>query len=207
MRSEWMRPIRCQRRSGPHVGGWAWRVLARDGRLGRRNPHHRGGLRRYRRQGGSAPTVIDMIGHDLVTDRSQPNCAGRNRQRRRREAFGSGCAGQSAMSWSTRPSSRPVITAQHSRRPSVVEKSYNLSYYCRMSVVNFRTDERSERALAELMADGSTASDAIRQALVDAVRLRRREQMRVESLALMNDDADRAESRQVLSEMDELRAW
>lgn len=76
-----------------------------------------------------------------------------------------------------------------------------------MSVVNFRTDERSERALAELMADGSTASDAIRQALVDAVRLRRREQMRAESLALMNDDADRAESRQVLLEMDKLRAW
>ena len=76
-----------------------------------------------------------------------------------------------------------------------------------MSVVNFRTDERSERALTELMADGSTASDAIRRALVDAVRLRRREQMRAESLALMNDDADRAESRQVLLEMDELRAW
>ena len=76
-----------------------------------------------------------------------------------------------------------------------------------MTVVNFRTDERSEQALAELMADGSTASDAIRQALVDAVRLRRREQMRAESLALMNDAADRAESRQVLLEMDELRAW
>lgn len=76
-----------------------------------------------------------------------------------------------------------------------------------MPVVNFRTDERSQRALAELMMDGSTASDAIRQALVDAVRLRRREQMRVESLALMGDEADRAESRQVLAEMDELRAW
>jgi hypothetical protein len=76
-----------------------------------------------------------------------------------------------------------------------------------MPVVNFRTDARSERALAELMADGSTASDAIRQALVDAVRLRRREQMRSESRALMDDEADRAESRRVLSEMDELRAW
>ena len=89
----------------------------------------------------------------------------------------------------------------------VVEMSYVASYDCRMRVVNFRTDERSERALAELMADGSSASDALRQALVDAVRLRRREQMRIESLALMNDDADRAESRKVLSEMDELRAW
>ena len=76
-----------------------------------------------------------------------------------------------------------------------------------MPVVNFRTDDRSQRALAELMMDGSTASDAIRQALVDAVRLRRREQMRIESLALMSDEADRAESRVVLAEMDELRAW
>ncbi len=76
-----------------------------------------------------------------------------------------------------------------------------------MAVVNFRTDERSERALAELTADGSTTSDAIRQALVDAVRLRRREQMRAESLEMMNNDHDRAESRRVLAEMDELRAW
>jgi uncharacterized protein YoaH (UPF0181 family) len=90
---------------------------------------------------------------------------------------------------------------------NVIEMSYVTSYDCRMPVLNFRTDERSERALAELMADGSSASDAIRQALVDAVRLRRREQMRIESLALMNDEADRAESRKVLSEMDELRAW
>ena len=76
-----------------------------------------------------------------------------------------------------------------------------------MRVLNFRTDEPSERALAELMADGSTASDAISQALLDAVRLRRREQMRLESAELMNDEADRAESRKVLSEMDVLRAW
>lgn len=85
--------------------------------------------------------------------------------------------------------------------------SYNSSYPCRMTVVNFRTDERSERALAELTADGGTVSDAIRQALVDAVRLRRREQMHRESLLASSDPADRAESRQVLKEMDELRAW
>lgn len=76
-----------------------------------------------------------------------------------------------------------------------------------MAVVNFRTDPRAERALAELTADGSTVSEAIRQALVDAVRLRRREQMRRESLEASNDPADIAESRQVLKEMDELRAW
>jgi hypothetical protein len=76
-----------------------------------------------------------------------------------------------------------------------------------MTVLNFRTDERSELALAELMADGATASDAIRQALVDSVRLRRRERMRAESEALRNDEADRAESRRVSADMDELRAW
>ncbi len=76
-----------------------------------------------------------------------------------------------------------------------------------MAVVNFRTDERTERALAELTADGATVSDAIRQALVDAIRLRRREQMRRESLESAGDPTDLAESRQVLAEMDELRAW
>ena len=76
-----------------------------------------------------------------------------------------------------------------------------------MTVLNFRTDERSEKALAELMSDGATASEAIRQALVDALRLRRREQRRAESRELMNDEADRAESRRVLADMDDLRAW
>ncbi len=61
--------------------------------------------------------------------------------------------------------------------------------------------------MAELTADGATVSDAIRQALVDAVRLRRREQMRRESVEAAGDSADLAESRQVLAEMDELRAW
>lgn len=48
--------------------------------------------------------------------------------------------------------------------------------------------------------------DAIRQALVDAVRLRRRERMRREPLEAANDPADLAETRQILKEMDELRA-
>jgi len=90
---------------------------------------------------------------------------------------------------------------------NVVEVSYIMSYNSSMRVLNFRTDDPSERALAELTADGSTTSEAIRHALVDAVRLRRREQMRAESLELMNDEDDRAESRKVLAEMDELRAW
>lgn len=74
-------------------------------------------------------------------------------------------------------------------------------------MVNFRTDEASERALAELTADGSTVSEAIRRALVDAVRLRRRELMRAESSRLRDDADDRAESRRVREDMDALRAW
>ncbi|MEO9138254.1 MAG: hypothetical protein ABI345_04230 [Jatrophihabitans sp.] len=76
-----------------------------------------------------------------------------------------------------------------------------------MTVVNFRTDGPTDRALAELTADGTSVSNAIRQALVDAVRLRRREQMRRESLEAASDPSDLAETRQVLKEMDELRAW
>ena len=76
-----------------------------------------------------------------------------------------------------------------------------------MPIVNFRTDELSARALTELTADGTTASEAIRQALIDAARLRRRERMRRESLEAARDPADLAESRQVQSEMDALRAW
>jgi len=76
-----------------------------------------------------------------------------------------------------------------------------------MTVVNFRTDERSDRALAELTADGATVSEAIRQALVDAVRLRRREQMRRESSEVSEDPGEVAESKAVLREMEALRAW
>ncbi len=106
----------------------------------------------------------------------------------------------------------PRIVGSWLRKPGrrhgvVVVLSYVSSYAVAVTVINFRTDERSERALAELMADGSTASEAIRQALVDAVRLRRREQMRAESRELMNDEEDRAESRRVLADMDEIRAW
>ena len=76
-----------------------------------------------------------------------------------------------------------------------------------MTVVNFRTDERSERALALLMMDGITASEAIRRALADAVRFRRREQMRAESYALRSDPDDLADSRAVMADLDDLRAW
>ncbi len=100
--------------------------------------------------------------------------------------------------------------SRHTNQSLSARRSWSVLQFVvhrQMTVVNFRTDERSERALAELTADGASVSDAIRQALVDAVWLRRREQMRRESLELSNDPADLAASRQVLNEMDELRAW
>lgn len=75
-----------------------------------------------------------------------------------------------------------------------------------MAHVNFRTDDVADQALAELTADGTTPSQALRQALLDSVRLRRREQMRKESLEASADPADRDESRRVLAEMADLRA-
>ena len=85
--------------------------------------------------------------------------------------------------------------------------SYNLSYDGDVTVVNFRTDESAQRALDELTADGTSVSVAIRQALLDSVRLRKREQMRRESSDLVDDPDDLAESRAILADMDAQRAW
>jgi len=74
-----------------------------------------------------------------------------------------------------------------------------------MPLVNFRTDEDSQRALDELTADGTSTSAAIRQALLDSVKLRKREQMRRESIELVDDNAELAESKAILALMDELR--
>ncbi|TFB73195.1 hypothetical protein E3O06_08150 [Cryobacterium glaciale] len=76
-----------------------------------------------------------------------------------------------------------------------------------MAIVNFRTDEVTQQALDELTAEGSTVSAAIRKALLDAARQKRRNFMRRESTALLNDAADLAESRAALRDMDDLRAW
>lgn len=74
-----------------------------------------------------------------------------------------------------------------------------------MTVVNFRTDEEAQHALDELTADGTSVSAAIRQALLDSVIMRKRERMRRESLEVVDDPADLAESRAILAHMEELR--
>lgn len=74
-----------------------------------------------------------------------------------------------------------------------------------MTVVNFRTDEEAQRALDELTSDGTSVSAAIRQALLDSVVMRKRARMRRESLEIVDDEADRAESRAILAHMEGLR--
>jgi hypothetical protein len=76
-----------------------------------------------------------------------------------------------------------------------------------MATITLRTDPETERALAELTADGVERSQAIRQAIVTAARLKEAERLREEAKALANDPDDVAEARAVLADMESLRAW
>ena len=73
--------------------------------------------------------------------------------------------------------------------------------------ITFRPDEDALRALAVLTKDGTSVSEALRSALVDAARLRAEDTLLAESAALAVDDRDRAEAAQVLRDMETLRAW
>ncbi len=76
-----------------------------------------------------------------------------------------------------------------------------------MSTITVRTDAEIEAALAALTADGTTRSQAVRTALLDAARARIRRQVEDESRALAADPEDLAEARAVQADMDALRAW
>lgn len=76
-----------------------------------------------------------------------------------------------------------------------------------MPVVTFRTDDEVDAALAELEAGSRDRSQAIREAILLAGRLKRAERLRAEAEALAADEADRAEARAVLADMESLRAW
>lgn len=73
--------------------------------------------------------------------------------------------------------------------------------------ITFRPDEDARRALAVLTADGASVSTAVRAALIEAARLAAQERLRAEAVNLAADPLDRAESAQVLRDMETLRAW
>jgi hypothetical protein len=75
-----------------------------------------------------------------------------------------------------------------------------------MSMVTFDADSRTEAALAELMAEGQSPDEVIRQAILVAWRLRRSEVARHEAEVVALDAADRAEARAIMRDMESLRA-
>jgi hypothetical protein len=73
--------------------------------------------------------------------------------------------------------------------------------------ITFRTDSESEHALAELTASGQNKTAAIKAALILAAQVHRRERLRNEAAALVQDADDLAEIRAVREELDAVRAW
>lgn len=76
-----------------------------------------------------------------------------------------------------------------------------------MSTISFRTDPETDRALADLTADGRSQSSAIRDALLTVQRQRAAERLRAETEAIAGDPEDLAEIRAIQSELESLRAW
>ena len=75
-----------------------------------------------------------------------------------------------------------------------------------MTTVTVRTDREVDQALAELTADGTSMSDAVRAAILAAYRERYYAQLRTAAEAAANDPEDLAEVRAIREQMDELRA-
>jgi hypothetical protein len=73
-------------------------------------------------------------------------------------------------------------------------------------MISLRLDEKATRALAELTSDGASQSEAVREALIVAARLRRDERLRAEAERVAGDPEDRREKAEILALMEELRA-
>ncbi|GIH71549.1 hypothetical protein [Sphaerimonospora thailandensis] len=76
-----------------------------------------------------------------------------------------------------------------------------------MGMLTVELDVKAEKALGELTSDGRSASEAVREALLIAQRLRRMEQAQVAAERLANDPADRAEAEAIMRDTEHLRAW
>lgn len=76
-----------------------------------------------------------------------------------------------------------------------------------MANITFRSDPETDRALAELTADGSERSDAIRRALAAQAKRHRQERMRAEAERMAADPAYLAEVAETQAVMEPYRAW
>lgn len=73
-------------------------------------------------------------------------------------------------------------------------------------VISVRLDEAAEEALRQLVAAGSSQSDAVRLALVEAASRRRDRSLAAEAMRLAADPEDRREALEVADFMESLRA-
>jgi Arc/MetJ-type ribon-helix-helix transcriptional regulator len=74
-------------------------------------------------------------------------------------------------------------------------------------VVRARLDDASERGLSALMREGRNESEAVRAALVEAGRRRRRQAALADEVRRLADDpADTAERHAVMADMDAVAA-
>lgn len=76
-----------------------------------------------------------------------------------------------------------------------------------MSTITVRIDADVETALAALTADGSSRSDVVRAAVLEAARARIRAEVEAEARDLAADPEDLTEVRAVQEAMEPLRAW
>jgi Arc/MetJ-type ribon-helix-helix transcriptional regulator len=70
--------------------------------------------------------------------------------------------------------------------------------------ISVRLDAQAQRALERLTERGVSQSEAIRQALIEAAREARREQLRADAERVGSDPADRALMAEIREYMDEL---
>lgn len=80
------------------------------------------------------------------------------------------------------------------------------SYTGVMSIITVRIDDETQRALDELTSDGTTVSDAVRAALVDAATRHAKHRLSDEIASIAADPEDRREAERVLRDMEILDA-
>lgn len=76
-----------------------------------------------------------------------------------------------------------------------------------MGTLTIRTDPEVEQALEALTDEGQSRSEAVRAAILEADRSRRRARLRAEAELLRNDPEDVAAAKELAAQMDAIRAW
>jgi hypothetical protein len=76
-----------------------------------------------------------------------------------------------------------------------------------MAIVSLRTDRETDAALDELGDKFGNRTDTLKAAILRLAEEVRGNRLREESRAAANDPDDLAETKAVMADMDELRAW